>query len=334
MPSPKRGRGRPKGSKATNKAPNEKGPKPKATPGTKKGRGLPDTEPRQDGAAASVGDSWVDMDDSVLDTTGGISVTQPTAASAKGRAEKAAGLDPSAPLKKRGRPKGSKNRPKDPTAVPAVVTPIPPPVIPGLPARKEASKPKAASKKVLQSLADGSSAGSKPTSNGYTSATAATSAQEATQNDFALSALQHAYNGVSESIPQKSPFAPTAVMTSTPQPTASQPAEAHAGAKRKRAKPVKEDSGPAAEAKSVNSLGQGDALPNGTYLAGAAVNNEMDRLAEDVADTAPPSAKRQRKAKDTRTSLPVNRSSLPQGQSGVGGASQGCGGDHIGPAST
>lgn len=162
---PKRPRGRPKGSKAS-KARIDKGLKKGSQ---KTNRGANDgTEDPQD-------DSWVDVEDSVMETndsrnfaeamaalrnapstparrnTGGNSTTTPGTSSAAGfRSINDANAASGSNSKKRGRPKGSKNRPKDKVVVPAgppsKVTPIPPPV----PMVDGPSKTKASSAKSKQ----------------------------------------------------------------------------------------------------------------------------------------------------------------------------------------
>ncbi|KAI0875833.1 hypothetical protein GGS24DRAFT_268382 [Hypoxylon argillaceum] len=145
--SQKRPRGRPKGSKAT-KSRSDKGLK-KGTQKTGKGAEDPAHDPQDD--------SWVDVEDSVLElndhgdlveamtalrdapTTptglngGGISTTTPATGSAAGfRSINDINAAPGSSAKRRGRPKGSKNRPKDKSALPSVpppkVTPVPVPV--------------------------------------------------------------------------------------------------------------------------------------------------------------------------------------------------------------
>ncbi|KAI1133645.1 hypothetical protein F5Y10DRAFT_2998 [Nemania abortiva] len=145
--SQKRPRGRPKGSKAT-KARSDKGLKKGAQ---KSGKGGEDqTHDPQD-------DSWVDVEDSVLElndngdlvetmaalrddpTTptglngGGISTATPATGSGAGfRSINDMNAGSSLSAKKRGRPKGSKNRPKDKSVLqsipPPKVTPVPVPV--------------------------------------------------------------------------------------------------------------------------------------------------------------------------------------------------------------
>ncbi|TRX98709.1 hypothetical protein FHL15_000051 [Xylaria flabelliformis] len=145
--SQKRRRGRPKGSKAT---------KSRSDKGLKKGsqkasRGAEDqTQDHQD-------DSWVDVEDSVLElndngdlveamaalrdapsTPTGLNgsrippATPGTISAAGFRSINDTGLAPNSSAKKRGRPKGSKNRPKDKSALqsipPPKVTPVPVPV--------------------------------------------------------------------------------------------------------------------------------------------------------------------------------------------------------------
>ncbi|KAI0402060.1 hypothetical protein F4802DRAFT_388804 [Xylaria palmicola] len=146
--SQKRPRGRPKGSKAS-KARSDKGLK-KGSQKAGKGAGDQSHDPQDD--------SWVDVEQSALElddgealieamgalaggpstpsanpNDGGITATTPTASSAAGfRSINDGGLAPSSSAKKRGRPKGSKNRPKDkstaPAAPPPKVTPVPVPV--------------------------------------------------------------------------------------------------------------------------------------------------------------------------------------------------------------
>lgn len=143
----KRPRGRPKGSKAT-KSRSDKGLKKGSQ---KTGKGTADqTHDVQD-------DSWVDVEDSVLelndngdlveamatlrDTPGtptgvngsGDAIATPTAGSAAGfRSINDINQEPGSSSKKRGRPKGSKNRPKEKSGMPSVpppkVTPVPVPV--------------------------------------------------------------------------------------------------------------------------------------------------------------------------------------------------------------
>ncbi|KAI1744049.1 hypothetical protein F4680DRAFT_280221 [Xylaria scruposa] len=143
----KRPRGRPKGSKAT-KSRSDKGLKKRAQ---KASKGAEDqTQDHQD-------DSWVDVEDSVLELNdngdlveamaalrdapstptglngGRIPPATPGISSAAGfRSINDTGLAPNSSAKKRGRPKGSKNRPKDKTTLqsipPPKVTPVPVPV--------------------------------------------------------------------------------------------------------------------------------------------------------------------------------------------------------------
>ncbi|KAI1810592.1 hypothetical protein GGS20DRAFT_168886 [Poronia punctata] len=149
----KRPRGRPKGSKAT-KARSDKGLK-KGSQKTGKGVENQAQEPHDE--------SWVDVDESALDLQehgdllqvmdalrdgpstpppelvggggGGIPDATPATGSTGGfRSINDAALAPGSSAKKRGRPKGSKNRPKDKPAVittapPPKVTPVPVPVL-------------------------------------------------------------------------------------------------------------------------------------------------------------------------------------------------------------
>ncbi|KAI1170246.1 hypothetical protein F4777DRAFT_133117 [Nemania sp. FL0916] len=140
----KRPRGRPKGSKAT-KARSDKGLKKGSQ---KTGRGPDDHmhDPHDD--------SWVDVEDSVLEInesgdlveavtslrdapgtpTGpdGSGATPATGSAAGFRSINDTSLAPGSSAKKRGRPKGSKNRPKDKPALQSVpppkVTPVPVPI--------------------------------------------------------------------------------------------------------------------------------------------------------------------------------------------------------------
>ncbi|KAI0449323.1 hypothetical protein F5B21DRAFT_51127 [Xylaria acuta] len=145
--SQKRPRGRPKGSKAT-KSRSDKGFK-KGSQKTSKGA-EDQTQDHQD-------DSWVDVEDSVLELNdngdlveamaalrdapstptglngGRIPTATPGTSSAAGfRSINDTGLAPNSSIKRRGRPKGSKNRPKDKSALqsipPPKVTPVPVPV--------------------------------------------------------------------------------------------------------------------------------------------------------------------------------------------------------------
>ncbi|KAI0541193.1 hypothetical protein GGR58DRAFT_35201 [Xylaria digitata] len=146
--SQKRPRGRPKGSKAS-KTRSDKGLK-KGSQKTSKGA-EDQTQEHQD-------DSWVDVDDSVLElndngdlveamaalgdapstpSTGlngtGVPNATPATGSAAGfRSINDISLAPGSSTKKRGRPKGSKNRPKDKSVLqsipPPKVTPVPVPV--------------------------------------------------------------------------------------------------------------------------------------------------------------------------------------------------------------
>ncbi|KAI0965655.1 hypothetical protein F4678DRAFT_328335 [Xylaria arbuscula] len=157
----KRPRGRPKGSKAR-KTRSDKGLKK----GPQKGsRGADDqTQDPQD-------DSWVDVDESVLELNdegdmadamaalrdapgtstglndGGASTTTPAKGSTASfrSINDGASLTPSSSAKKRGRPKGSKNRPKDKSVlqslIPPKITPVPVPVpmLDGQPKNKTSS---------------------------------------------------------------------------------------------------------------------------------------------------------------------------------------------------
>ncbi|KAJ8126013.1 hypothetical protein O1611_g7625 [Lasiodiplodia mahajangana] len=143
----KRPRGRPKGSKAT-KARSDKGLK-KGLQKTNKGAEDQTHDPQDD--------SWVDVEDSVLELNdngdlveamaglrdapstptglngGGISTATPATGSAAGfRSINDMNAGPGSSAKKRGRPKGSKNRPKDKSVLqsipPPKVTPVPVPV--------------------------------------------------------------------------------------------------------------------------------------------------------------------------------------------------------------
>ncbi|KAJ2976396.1 hypothetical protein NUW58_g8096 [Xylaria curta] len=146
--SQKRPRGRPKGSKAS-KARSDKGLK-KGSQKTSKAADDQTHDPQDD--------SWVDVEESVLElndngdlvdamaalrdapstpSTGlngdGITAATPGTSSAAGfRSINDIGLAPGSSAKKRGRPKGSKNRPKDKSVLqtipPPKVTPVPVPV--------------------------------------------------------------------------------------------------------------------------------------------------------------------------------------------------------------
>ncbi|KAI0525782.1 hypothetical protein F5B22DRAFT_254178 [Xylaria bambusicola] len=146
--SQKRRRGRPKGSKAR-KTRSDKGIKKGPQKANKGG---------EDQAQGPQDDSWVDVEDSVLElnddgdlveamtalrnapstpTTGSNGGGATTATAAKGsaagfRSINDNGLTPGSSAKKRGRPKGSKNRPKDKSVLqsipPPKVTPVPVPV--------------------------------------------------------------------------------------------------------------------------------------------------------------------------------------------------------------
>lgn len=108
----KRGRGRPKGSKAS---------KFRSDKGVKKG---PKKNPLVDGLDVNGEheDSWVDVDDTVMDDSNDVVITGATDLPAGHTPQpqpitgaQTQGMDSA---KKRGRPKGSKNRPKDPTNIP------------------------------------------------------------------------------------------------------------------------------------------------------------------------------------------------------------------------
>ncbi|KAI0915085.1 hypothetical protein F4823DRAFT_9621 [Ustulina deusta] len=145
--SQKRPRGRPKGSKAS-KARSDKGLK-KGSQKTSKGAEDQTQDPQDD--------SWVDVEDSVLELNddgdlveamtalrdapstptglngGGMPTATPAKGSAAGfRSINDISLAPGSSAKKRGRPKGSKNRPKDKSVLqsipPPKVTPVPVPV--------------------------------------------------------------------------------------------------------------------------------------------------------------------------------------------------------------
>ncbi|GAP82542.2 putative DNA binding domain with preference for A T rich regions-like protein [Rosellinia necatrix] len=143
----KRPRGRPKGSKAS---------KSRSDKGLKKGL-QKSSRAVEDQAQDPHDDSWVDVEDSVMEPNdnrdlveamvalrnapstppdlndGGIPTTVSGTGSAAGfRSINDASLTPGSSSKKRGRPKGSKNRPKDKSALqsipPPKVTPVPVPV--------------------------------------------------------------------------------------------------------------------------------------------------------------------------------------------------------------
>ncbi|KAI3332163.1 hypothetical protein HD806DRAFT_518960 [Xylariaceae sp. AK1471] len=152
--SSKRPRGRPKGSKAS-KARSDKGLK-KGSQKTSKGVENQSQDPQDE--------SWVDVDDSVLELNddgdlveamaalrdapstpiglngGGIPTATPATGSTVGfRSINDISLVPGSSTKKRGRPKGSKNRPKEKSVLhsvpPPKVTPVPVPVNPILDAQ-------------------------------------------------------------------------------------------------------------------------------------------------------------------------------------------------------
>lgn len=120
----KRGRGRPKGSKAT---------KARSDKGVKKG---PKRNPLVDALDVNGEheESWVDVDETVMDNGHDVVITGatevitgaisgPTRHTPESRPITEAPTQATESGKKRGRPKGSKNRPKDPNAVPELSTP-------------------------------------------------------------------------------------------------------------------------------------------------------------------------------------------------------------------
>lgn len=99
----KRGRGRPKGSKAS---------KVRSDKGVKKGsKKNPPTEDFEANGAQNE-DSWVDMDDTIMEEGQDV-VIAGTQAQQSPDVQVAADIETPGSSKKRGRPKGSKNRPKD-----------------------------------------------------------------------------------------------------------------------------------------------------------------------------------------------------------------------------
>ncbi|KAI2635117.1 hypothetical protein GGS21DRAFT_94507 [Xylaria nigripes] len=201
--SQKRPRGRPKGSKAT-KARSDKGVKKGSQKASKGARDQ--TQNQQD-------DAWVDVEDSVLTlndngdlveamdalrdapTTpstglngGGVSGTTPATGSTAGfRSINDGSVAPGSSAKKRGRPKGSKNRPKDKPSLqsilPPKVTPVPVPV----PMFDAQSKDKAGSAQPKSTKSR-----SKPSSDATHDITAANNPQEGQQQEEAPADLNAA----------------------------------------------------------------------------------------------------------------------------------------------
>ena len=339
---PKRGRGRPRGSKGT-KARKDKGIKKGPMKNRKSADGGADTsgadpgtssQPLPNGAAVA-DDTWVDVDDSMLDVSGNLGehadFHPDIMASGADTTAQLPSQDPNAEAsltslgKKRGRPKGSKNRPKDATAiaavVPATVTPIPPPVIPSFPLnpttaqntspkkKASASRPKAPKNRPPNSV-DPSSSLPQPAGHGPSEAPASSGTQGLISNgdrtfsgvDFALSAMQP--HSTAPDIATQSPsFTPANTTTVEGMPRGAQGAEAaKTGVKRKRY-PKKVDKAKAGEAN-----GSGNASTDLTFANGSAfgtVGGSHDGPSDGTA-TAPP-AKKQRKSKDSRTALPNNK---------------------------
>ncbi|EFX01353.1 hmg-i/hmg-y, DNA-binding protein [Grosmannia clavigera kw1407] len=293
----KRRRGRPKGSKAT-KVRRDKGIK----------KGPMKARKAAAAAAASVAngegrtteeDGWVDVDDTAMDVTGGVadsmffhpgtSISTPERQSAPALSTPSASMDVgtgagpevgagTAEGKKRGRPKGSKNRPKAADVVeapssskeippaPANVTPISPPAVPGAstPAKKaQIGRPKGFTAKPKELPTQTTSLGS------------------GSDNDFGLSHLNQQMYAASAS-------------------AAVQPADAVSmatGAKRKRAKAVKKDELSSADL--AQGYPTGVQQPSGQLAEIANTSTNMN-----TASTNPSAAvKRQRKSADARASM-------------------------------
>lgn len=299
----KRGRGRPKGSKAS---------KVRSDKGIKKGSKKNPLTEVLDADENENEDSWVDVDETIMGDGGDVVIT---GAQARHTPDPQAAVDAealSASAKKRGRPKGSKNQAKN-IAAGEEVAPNPPPksALFSLGKKTVGSRPRG----VKKSKATAASKKSLPTTNGTNGPVSTTTLEPEDppppyaaqipeqpplqEPEDRLTALVQPYNQ-SEAISmdnQASSFQPVNSTPVVSQPQAAKKTTAKGNAKSQPAKKRKRN------AKDADPMGQSavetaSAVSNAVDATNAVpVNGTTGTSSVDLATPAPPPPKRQRKSR-------------------------------------
>ncbi|ROV91779.1 hypothetical protein VSDG_06511 [Cytospora chrysosperma] len=320
----KRGRGRPKGSKAS-KFRSDKGVKK----GPKKSVAAEDSE--VDGADNE--DSWVDIDDTMMGNDQDLIITREQVRQTPDH-QVAGEVEITASARKRGRPKGSKNKAKDGVAAPETdVTSNPQPISALFSIGKKGGRPKGSKNRPKETPASSSSApavaeaaASQPQ---IMTAPVAVVPETQQQGDpeFALAALK-AFN---ESHPvdpanQASSFQPVnANAPSASQATGKKAGTAKGGEKAQSAKKRKRTAKNNEAAQHPTATGTVAAATStaASTLPQPSVNGAQGLPIVDMTAPAPPAPKRQRKSTKAKAAANTTANSAPVADlSATGGPSQ------------
>ncbi|KUI66857.1 hypothetical protein VM1G_01490 [Cytospora mali] len=320
----KRGRGRPKGSKAS-KFRSDKGVKkgPKKTFATD---GL-----EVDGADND--DSWVDIDDTMMGNDQDVIITGEQAQQTPDH-QVAGDVEITASAKKRGRPKGSKNKSKDGVAVPeADLTPNPQPLSALFSIGKKGGRPKGSKNRPKETPASSSSApatadpaASQPQVM-TTQSAAVPETQQHGDSEYALAALK-AFNESHPADPanQASAFQPVnATAANVSQTMGKKAGTAKGGEKGQTAKKRKRNAKNNEAAQSLTATGA-VATTTGTTASTPvqpSANGAQGIPTVDTTAPAPPAPKRQRKSTKAKAAANTAANSAPVVDlSAAGGLSQ------------
>ncbi|KUI60449.1 hypothetical protein VP1G_07669 [Cytospora mali] len=320
----KRGRGRPKGSKAS-KFRSDKGVKK----GPKKTFATDDLE--VDGADND--DSWVDIDDTMMGNDQDVIITGEQARQTPDH-QVAGDVEITASAKKRGRPKGSKNKSKDGVAVPETdLTPNPQPLSALFSIGKKGGRPKGSKNRPKETTASSSSApaNADPAASQSqvmtTQSAAVPETQQQGDSDYALAALK-AFNESHPADPanQASAFQPVnAMAANVSQTTGKKAGTAKGGEKGQTAKKRKRNAKNNEAAQSSTATGA-VAITSGTAASTPvqpSVNGAQGIPTVDTTAPAPPAPKRQRKSTKAKAAANTAANSAPVADlSAAGGPSQ------------
>ncbi|ROW11187.1 hypothetical protein VMCG_01489 [Cytospora schulzeri] len=309
----KRGRGRPKGSKAS-KFRSDKGVKK----GPKKNLAAEDSE--ADGADND--DSWVDIDDTMMGNDQDVVITGEQVRQTPDH-QAAGEVEITASAKKRGRPKGSKNKAKDGAAAPetADVTSNPQPISALFSIGKKGGRPKGSKNRPKETPASSSSAPAvadqaAPQPPVMTAQSAAVpETQQQGDTEFALAALK-AFNESHPADPanQASSFQPVnANAPSASQATGKKAGTAKGGEKAQTAKKRKRNTKSNEAAQNPAATGT-VAVTTGTAASAPvqpSVNGVQGTPTVETTAPAPPAPKRQRKSAKAKAAANTTTHNTP-----------------------
>ena len=321
----KRGRGRPKGSKAS---------KFRSDKGVKKGsKKLSATGDLEVNGGADNDDSWVDIDDTMMGNDHDVVITGEQTRQTPDR-QVVGEAEPTASARKRGRPKGSKNKAKEVPAAPeADVAPNAQPISALFSIGKKGGRPKGSKNRPKETPANGSSvpADADPAASQTQVLTIQSAAvpetQQQTDPDSALAALK-AFNESHPNDPatQASSFQPVnATVPGASQATGKKAGTAKGGEKPQTAKKRKRNGKNIEAAQSVTATGNVAATTGTAAVPPAETPVNGAQGLSTMATTVPalPAPKRQRKsakAKAATNTAAINASVADV--SAAGGASQ------------